>query len=727
MATPLTSSWYRIVSETAGRSRLVFAALVFGLLLPVVVSLGGSINLINWGPGLLLAGVACLLLLDKDRYGMRGGWLHSGCFLLLLGFLAVRARFSPDISAAANHSALLALAAAGFLVGKLAGGTKSRSLFIGLALVTLLNFSCTAMQMADPNWSLNYPRRAGGFPSGLFAHYSYSAAFCLGAAGLLVSRAFGEGARLRILMTAGAICAIATIPLSLSRGGNLALAFMVATACALLLARGFSTSKSLLSTWLPVVVLPGLVLIFGSLLVPMIGRNKGPGGFYSDSARLDFWRAATEISANHPWLGAGPGGFAREIFHAMDGLTVEPGMVHNEALQVAVDHGWPVLIILAALLGVPMVVCFWRFVNKAGEPYVAWSAMGLLAMIVQSNFESIFHSAPGVFIAALILGQISASLWNAITRAAPVLTEGHPDRDFLRSVKACVVDYSAGRVEAVSELATLLSRSKDELWRRGAYRITYWKKINDEEALQKAINRIGEKCSAALAALPLSSGPAAVDLPPRGLRVAGNLALAACVIPLLLSGVGLCRTFIHAWVPIYHADQLSIQQRFIELLRLVENRSGLGIDRKVLAAGLDCIEQLQSMEAREYWAAAYRPRLLRAVPGWRTDPGAALQLAEIVGWAGDVEAALDLYNHAIASQGKNERLFMAYSFKGQYLYELYLSAAADGKVSRRKFYAQQAVECFRNAIDVMGDRPGFLDSNFVRMMRECEAAEKTVM
>ena len=69
----------------------------------------------------LLAGAACLLMLDKDRMPLRGGALHTGCFLLLLGLLFVRARYSPDISATANHSALLALVVAGFLIGKLAG------------------------------------------------------------------------------------------------------------------------------------------------------------------------------------------------------------------------------------------------------------------------------------------------------------------------------------------------------------------------------------------------------------------------------------------------------------------------------------------------------------------------------------------------------------------------------------------------------------------------------
>ena len=118
---------------------------------------------------------------------------------------------------------------------------------------------------------------------------------------------------------------------------------------------------------------------------------------------------------------------------------------------------------------------------------------------------------------------------------------------------------------------------------------------------------------------------------------------------------------------------------------------------------------------------------MRAIPGWRTDPGAALQLAEIIGWAGDVESALSFYNHAIEIQGDNEALFMAQSFKGQYLYELCISAAADGQVVQEKYFALQAIECFQKANAALRAHQGMLAPSFGQMLRECETLGKQDM
>lgn len=547
--------------------------LTCGLLFPALVTWGGSTNLINWGPGLLLAGAACLLLLDKDRFAWRGGALHTGLSLLLLALLWVRARNSPDLSAAANNSALLALAAAGFLVGKLADTTKLRALFIGLTLVSMLNLFCSVMQMGDPEWNLIYPRRSGGFPSGLFAHYSYSAAFCLGTTGLLLSRCYQEGVWLKTVFIGGAVCALVTIPLSLSRGANLALAFMVAAACALLLARAFSKSKSVVSTWLPAVALLGLVLIFASSLVPLIGRSKGPAGFYSDDVRLGFWNAATEISANQPWLGGGPGSFAREVFHTMDGLTVEPGMVHNEALQLAVDFGYPALAAMAALILVPIVLCFWRFVNRTDTANTSWAAIGLLAMLFQSNFESILHAAPGAFVAALILGQICRGLWGlepsrTLETAEQTSRKIRPDLHFLTAVQAHVAEHAAGDADAVSKLVILLSQSKEDQWRRGSYRLSYWAKTHNPDALARAVTGLGAQSSAELNRLSPKKTPRAEER--FGNRILGNLAIAGCALPIALAGATLTQALIDAWTPVYHPRQLSVSKRFNQLLSVVE-------------------------------------------------------------------------------------------------------------------------------------------------------------
>lgn len=691
--------------------------------------LGGSTSLINWGPGLLLAGAALLALGHRHQRDVRGARLHAGLFLLLLGLLLLRAAYSSDAASAANNSALIALAAAGYLVGKLTDENQSRCLFTGLALVAVTHLCCTLIQTTDPDWNLIYPSRSGGFPSGLFAHYNYSASFCIGCAGLLASGRWRERGFARAVMTCGGICALVTIPLSLSRGGNLALAFVIAAASALLLARAFSKSKSVMSTWLPVIVLLVLVLIFGSLLVPLIGRGTGPAGFYADDVRISFWNAATRISTIHPWLGGGPGSFGWNVLQVLDGLPSEPGMTHNEALQVVVDYGYPALVALAALILWPVILCFWRFVNKTDAANTSWAAVGLLAMLFQSNFESIFHTAPGAFTAALILGQISRGTCNthagdAEARLVLGRREFRQQQLFLTAVENHVVDFFSGQRGAVSSLTALLLTSKNEDWLTCGYDLIFWKKTANAKALRHSMKNVAGKCAAERnpppppADAPSTRETSAAD---RRWTLASKLALAGCAIPILCYGSTLAMTLAQAWKPLYHPQRMTHLKRFQSLLWLMESHPGLGIDRKVLAAGIDGIYQFKSREAREYMAAAYQQRLLDSVTEWRGNPGTALQLACVSGWAGDVQSAIRLYDHAIASQGRNESLFMAHAFKGQYLYELSISAGALGRSDPQKNHAGLAAACFRNS---MAEATWQLPAEFSKMLGECEAVLK---
>lgn len=707
----------------------VFHILVFGLLFPALVLWGGSTNLINWGPGLLLAGAACVLMLDKDRLGLSSGLIHAGIFLALLALMLVRARYSEDVSAAAKSSALIGFAAAGFLLGKLANETKSRALCIGLSLTAMLNLYGSVVQMNDSGWNLIYPQRSAGLPSGLFAHYSYSAAFCLGAAGLLVSCGLKERAWLQAMLICGAICALVTIPISLSRGGNLALAFMMAAAVSLLLARAFSHAKPVFSTWLPAIALLALILILAGSVVPLIGRNKeGLGGFYADATRIDFWEAATRISTNHPWLGGGPGSFAWKIFQTKSGLILEPGMVHNEALQLAVEYGYPALFLIAAIIAVPVALCLWRFINKTAPASTAWAALGLVAMLIQSNFESIFHAAPGAFVAALIVGQLSRSVWGTDHAGSSPSGKIPSAPPFLSTAKALVDDYLADDNRAASKLAGILLQTKEKRWRQSAFDLIFWEKTLNKEALRHKIIDLGIGFTQELEVLssatnPLARNDSSSTGTPRWLMIVA-VVLAACSFTILITGTRLTHSLANAWTPLYQPQELTIMSRFDQLLSVVENRSGLGIDRFVLAAARDCIYQFEQQEDRENWITTYKTRILRAILGWKTDPGAALQMAEIIGWTCDFQSAIGFYNHAIAIQGDNESLFMAHSFKGQYLYELSLSAGAAGNKPQEELFARQAVDCFKDASAALEVHRRPLDPYFAKMLKHCEAYDK---
>lgn len=706
---------------------LVTAIPVFGLVFPALVLFGGSTNLINWGPGLLFAGAACFLLLGKDRRSLPGTWLYSCAYLAVLGLLFLRARHSLDVAAAANNSALIVLAAGGFLIGSLAGVAKSRALFTGLSLVILLNLFCTVMQKTDPQWNLIYPERSAGLPSGLFAHYSYSAAFCLGALGLLAYRACNERSWLRGVMIVGAICALVTIPISPSRGGNLALALMVAAAGALLLARAHSKSNPVLGIWLPATALVVLVLTFAAAFVPLIDRGGGPQGFYNDGVRLGYWNAAAQIAASHPWLGGGAGSFATNVYHVLDGLTSDPAMVHNEALQLAVGYGYPALAAITALMLVPLLLSCWRFVSQTDKTMSALAALGLVAMLFQSNFESIFHCAPGAFIAALILGRISRRLWadapgESDQSAYRKPGGGQAGIPFLTEIKELADAHAGGSSQAFSKLAGLLARSKDEQWRRGVLRLTYWAKVNNQESLNKAVRDLGVRAAEEIGRLAGENpvpGNHKVPQHPRFGWLLRNLTLVAVAISMLYSGFRLSAALMDAWDPLYHSDRMTVSDGFERLIGLAERHPGLGLDRTVLSAAWDGIHQFESQAERESWANKHRTRILLAIPGWRTDPGAALKIAEIVGWAGDFDSALKFYDHAIATQGPNEPLFMAHAFRGQYFYELFISARAGGQTERQHYFAGQAVDSFKKAEQTMGGNRR-LARGFARMHQECQ-------
>ena len=724
LATLNNGRWaYSVVCQ---RAMLVAAIPVFGLLFPALVLFGGSTNLINWGPGLLFGGAACLLLFDKDRHSLRGGLFYACSYLAVLGLLFLRARHSLDVAAAANNSALIALAASGFLIGSLAGVAKSRALFTGLSLVMLLNLFCTVMQKTDPQWNLIYPERSAGLPSGLFAHYSYSAAFCLGALGLLTYRACNERSWARGVMIVGAVCALATIPISPSRGGNLALALMVASAGALLLARAFSKSRPVLGIWLPAAALVLLALIFAAAFVPLIDRGAGPQGFYNDGVRLGYWNAAAHIAAKHPWLGGGAGFFATNVYHVLDDLTSDPAMVHNEALQLAVGYGYPALAAITALMVVPLLLSCWRFVNQTDKTMVALAALGLVAMLFQSNFESIFHCAPGAFIAALILGRISRSLWGgALGESDQSIHQkagGNTGIPFLTEIKELADAHAGGSSQAVSKLAGLLARSKDEKWRTGALRLTYWSKVNNQESLNKAVRNLGLRAAEELGHLAVENQAPGNHMASHHSRfgwLLRNLTLLAVAISMLYSGFRLSAALMDAWDPLYHSDRMTVSDGYERLISLAESRPGLGLDRTVLSAAWDCLHQFKRQAERESWANDHRSRILLAIPGWRTDPGAALKIAEIVGWAGDFDSALKFYDHAIAVQGSNESLFMAHAFKGQYFHELFLSAGAAGQTDRQLYFAGQALESFKKAEESMGQGRG-LAKGFVQMRKQCQ-------
>lgn len=701
---------------------------VLVLVFPVIALLGGSTDLLNWGPAILMGGLAAMLLMfGNNRTRPRGVELHPWLWFSLLALLFLRALNSHGAprSAVASDASLIALAAVAYILGQSLGTPLSRPLLTGLAATTVLNAACLVMQTFNPDWNLIYPHRSGGYPSGLFAHYNYCASFCLGALGLLISRSWKERGWLRWVMVTGGFCALASVPLTLSRGANLALAAMVAISISLLVSYAFRRSSKVLSIWLPVLLLPAIILISGISLVPLLNRGQGGEGFYQDGGRIRFWQAALQLAPNNAWIGGGADSFAANAFLVMKDLGMEPDKVHNEALQIAVDYGYPALIAIALLILAPVIRTFWLFSSGSNSEGAAWEAMGLSGMLVHSNFDFVFHTAPGVFLAGFILGRISYDLWTlGAPSSATLLGMGKMDpgqyQNFLMVLRRHAQDYFGGKTTAISEMTRHLHSQVDP-WETCRNNLLFFSKTANPIGLSDSVNEIKIRCRDDLQLLSQAEGS---DSRQDGnwLPLCRTVLLGAVVVPMVLMGTRLTQAFADAWLPVYaESSSLPIHDRFNRLIALQERHPYLGIERKLLSAAMACINVFKTADGREHWAQGNEHRIHQAVSGALRHPGVALQLATVLGWSGNVEGAVDLYDQAIERQGGNELLFMAHAFKGQYYYELFLSESEISQPEAKTRYAESAVKSLLQSQSALKSTPWGFAPEFSSCLIECKS------
>lgn len=700
------------------------SAFCFFLVVPAFALVGGSIDLINWGPGILMSGIAAVLLaVGTNRDGNAVSDIHGWLWVSFLALLLWRALISSGVplSSVAGDVSLIALAVIAYFIGKSTGGQLSCALMAGLAAVVLLNLACILVQTFDVDWNLIYSQRSGGFPSGLFAHYNSCASFSLGAMGLLVSRSCTGSGWFKWWMIIGAFCAFISIPLTLSRGGNLALAVVVIISIALLLARGFRSSKSFLNVWIPALVSLLATAIAFKYIIPMLNRSQV--SFYQDGGRIGFYQAALDLADQSPWTGGGANSFSLNVLRVMENLECEPDKIHNEALQLVVDYGYPSLVAMALLIAVPVFWRIWRFSIGADVERKVWECVGLIGMLVQSNFCFIFHVAPCVLLAGIILGRISyrtRSEKGVLPKSAGVTPGEDPVgyRKFITISKNYCNEYLSGKSEAAVNLTSHFS-GKDEPWHRYRSRIMFHTRTGNPARLENVVKEIREQCVSDLLEL---SGLHESQPSNSGLRKARKVCVFAAALCMVLLGGNLSQALVEAWPTSYgRGETLANWQRFEKLISFKEKYPHAAIDRSLLSSALDCIYQFETAVAREYWAEGHRRRLEDAVFGATSDPVVALQLACILGWAGDVDAAFELYDQAIAAQGKNETLFMANAYKGQYHHELSVSASEAGQEESMKDHAKSAVASFMCSKNSLKAAPWKFSSNFSKALIDCQA------
>ena len=122
-------------------------------------------------------------------------------------------------------------------------------------------------------------------------------------------------------------------------------------------------------------------------------------------ARLRIWNAALALADEHPWIGIGPGNFP-EAIRQTD--TIDTGYVaHNNFLNVAVETGYPGLLIYLVLFSTGIVLSLWIERVEKGD----WkgSAGGMLAAALAAYLAAgLFISRQDMALAYLLLGWVSA-------------------------------------------------------------------------------------------------------------------------------------------------------------------------------------------------------------------------------------------------------------------------------------------------------------------------------
>jgi len=715
----------RLVTKLASGFRMVTCFAVF----PLLAFLGGSVQPVNWGLGLLAAGLAVFSLLwgASSRISW-GGSFYSAAFIATIGLLGLRAAFSPVLSAAAQDLILISLALAGYLVGRAQDPAQSRALMFGLLVVVVGNVATALIQLDRPEWSPIYPGRSATLPSGFFSHYNHAANFGLGALGVFFSGVVRAQGKSRIIPGIGVVASVLSVLLSLSRGGNLSLACIAVIGFGVFSAKVNHKNTGMLRFWIVGAASCLLIASVGKVVVERVAGFRGnlmSDGAFADGGRYMFYDAAVKLFIENSLVGGGAGHFGRDVYRKLpidSGLPAEPDMVHNEILQLLCDYGLPCAIMLSVILIVPIARQLHRYLSNRSSGSGVWESLGLVGMLLQSNFDFVFHVAPCVFLAGLILGRISrtrrliapTSGWNEAHGVSSLMAEkyyqearlaeqsGNGDESFFNAAKDYARAFLAGRKRAELRLIVLLLTSRDEWWLRRANDLTLRQKMRDGKGMLELARQIVEECEKIEES---RSGPLVRRLSkervvapiPWAVRFR-NMGVLAVAITMVAAGIRLTEISMALWNPLYQPERMSAARRFECLLAIQEATPFLGIERKALGVFIDQLYAFSSLESREYWASAYYRRILAGTGGVKHDPVVALQLATVAGWTGNERDAMEFHDRAILLQSLHERVFMAHYFKAEYLHDLMLSSDAEGLSERSRQYAMLALEQFQMSL-----------------------------
>jgi O-antigen ligase len=142
------------------------------------------------------------------------------------------------------------------------------------------------------------------------------------------------------------------------------------------------------------------VLVLGLGIFAVRFHHYFAAGATSAGARFDYWRAAAQTTAAHPWFGTGPGTFQRPYAQLKSPVSEMARLAHNDYLEQFSDSGILGGLAYAACISLALTILgkkLWR----GGKPFSFAIFLGLLGWFAQGLGEF------GLFVPALA--------WTAFT------------------------------------------------------------------------------------------------------------------------------------------------------------------------------------------------------------------------------------------------------------------------------------------------------------------------
>jgi O-antigen ligase len=257
-------------------------------------------------------------------------------------------------------------------------------------------------------------------PGGLFNPIVFGdLSVCLALLALVAAIDFRQSGRHALWPALGAFAGLVSSVLSGTRGGWIALAL-----AGLVFVRH---SQLVPSRRVRLLLLASFALFVASYFVPALGMQErvaqgvtdvrtwmaGGSAFSNVGIRLELWKGAGMLIAEHPWFGLDPASYKSELARMATEGRIDPVVLpmphlHNDALQAFVTGGVPGLLAWFGILAAPFVF-FVRAMGRAGGQSArqfAPALAGLLVVLCYFSFgltEVIFWSVKGSLFYALMV------------------------------------------------------------------------------------------------------------------------------------------------------------------------------------------------------------------------------------------------------------------------------------------------------------------------------------